>query len=135
MCYHDKIVYCSINLLLSGTYKPGVRTKKTFVLFPYLARTCKTVHTVNKYNHFRHRVGGVLSFFSSRRNWDSSNPSPAGECAPSPPPPPPRFWREGVRHVTGNDQDYLRESPERLFRYLRFYKRATVGVRATYATR
>jgi hypothetical protein len=24
----------------------------------------------------------VLSFFSSRRNWDSPNPSPAGECAP-----------------------------------------------------
>ena len=41
----------------------------------------------------------------------------------------------GVRQVTGNDQDYLRESPEWLFRYLRFSKRATVGVRATYATR
>jgi hypothetical protein len=40
-----------------------------------------------------------------------------------------------VRHVTGNDQDYLGESPEWLFRYLRFSKRATVGVRATYATR
>ncbi len=35
----------------------------------------------------------------------------------------------------GQDQDYLGESPERLFRYLRFSKRATVGVRATYATR
>jgi hypothetical protein len=31
-----------------------------------------------------HRVGRVLSFFSSRRNWDSPNPSPAGECAPPP---------------------------------------------------
>ena len=40
-----------------------------------------------------------------------------------------------VRHVTGNDQDYLRKSPKWLFRYLRFSKRATVGVRATYATR
>ncbi len=29
-----------------------------------------------------HRVGRVLRFFSSRRNWDSPNPSPAGECAP-----------------------------------------------------
>ncbi len=37
-----------------------------------------------------HRVGRVLSFFSSRRNWDFPNPSPAGECAP-----PPRFWGEG----------------------------------------
>ncbi len=31
-----------------------------------------------------HRVGRVLSFFSSRRNWDSPNPSPAGECDPPP---------------------------------------------------
>jgi hypothetical protein len=29
-----------------------------------------------------HRVGRVLS----RRNWDSPNPSPAGECPPPPPP-------------------------------------------------
>ncbi len=29
-------------------------------------------------------VGRVLSFFSSGRNWDSPNPSPAGECAPHP---------------------------------------------------
>ncbi len=29
-----------------------------------------------------HRVGRLLSFFSSRRNWDSPTPSPAGECAP-----------------------------------------------------
>jgi hypothetical protein len=29
-----------------------------------------------------HRVGRVLSFFSSRWSWDSPNPSPAGECAP-----------------------------------------------------
>jgi hypothetical protein len=31
-----------------------------------------------------HRVGRVLSFFSSRRNWDSPNPSSAGECDPPP---------------------------------------------------
>ncbi len=30
-----------------------------------------------------HRVVRELSFFSSRRNWDSPNPSPAGECAPT----------------------------------------------------
>jgi hypothetical protein len=29
----------------------------------------------------KHRVGRELSFFSSRRNWDSPNPSPAGERA------------------------------------------------------
>jgi hypothetical protein len=33
-----------------------------------------------------HRVGRLLSFFSSRRNWDSPNPSPSGECAPPPSP-------------------------------------------------
>ncbi len=34
----------------------------------------------------RHRVGRVLSFFSSGRNWDSPNPSPAADCAlPLPP--------------------------------------------------
>ncbi len=26
----------------------------------------------------------MLSFFSSRRNWDSPNPLPAGECGPPP---------------------------------------------------
>ena len=31
-----------------------------------------------------HRVGRLLSIFSSRRNWDSPNPSPAGECVPPP---------------------------------------------------
>jgi hypothetical protein len=31
-----------------------------------------------------HRIGRVLSFFSSRLNWDSPNLSPAGECAPCP---------------------------------------------------
>ncbi len=30
----------------------------------------------------KHRAGRVLSFFSSRRNWDSPNPSSAGECVP-----------------------------------------------------
>jgi hypothetical protein len=31
-----------------------------------------------------HRAGRVLSFFSSRRNWDCPNPSPAGEFARPP---------------------------------------------------
>jgi hypothetical protein len=31
-----------------------------------------------------HRVGRVLSFFSSRRNWDYPNPLLASECAPPP---------------------------------------------------
>jgi hypothetical protein len=31
-----------------------------------------------------HRVGRVLSFFSSRRNWNSPTPLTAGDCAPDP---------------------------------------------------
>jgi hypothetical protein len=34
------------------------------------------------HNTASHRVGRVLSFISSRRNWDSPHPSPAGECGP-----------------------------------------------------
>ncbi len=43
------------------------------VLLLQLARVCPD-----------HRVGRVLSFYSSRRNWDSPDPSPAGEYAPPP---------------------------------------------------
>jgi hypothetical protein len=43
-----------------------------------------------------HRVGRVLSFFSSRQNWDSPNPSPAGECAL-----PPRFGSGGRGTLPG----------------------------------
>jgi hypothetical protein len=39
-----------------------------------------------------HRVGRVISFFSSRRNWDSPNPSPAGKIAP--------LWFRGEGHST-----------------------------------
>jgi hypothetical protein len=35
-------------------------------------------------NHRVDRVPVLLSFFSSRRNWDSPNSSPAGECATPP---------------------------------------------------
>jgi hypothetical protein len=38
----------------------------------------------NKNSRRNHRDGRVLSVFSSRRNWDSPTPSPAGECAQSP---------------------------------------------------
>jgi hypothetical protein len=47
---------------------------------------------VHKYSTFKwpfcdlldHKVGRVIIFFTSRRNWDSPNPSPVGECAPPP---------------------------------------------------
>jgi hypothetical protein len=40
-----------------------------------------------------HRVGRVLSFISSRRNWDFPNPSPAVECVP-----PPGYAGRGTAH-------------------------------------
>jgi hypothetical protein len=33
---------------------------------------------------YKHKVGRVLIFFSSRRNWYYPTPSAAGECAPPP---------------------------------------------------
>ncbi len=43
------------------------------------------------FSHLHHRVGRVLSFLSSRWNWDSPTSSPAGECAP-----PFGFWGRGA---------------------------------------
>ncbi len=42
-----------------------------------------------------HRVGRVLSLFSSRWNWDSPNPSPAREWAP------PNLWFRGRGTLAG----------------------------------
>jgi hypothetical protein len=36
----------------------------------------------DKFNGIAYRVDWVQRFYSSRRNWDSSSPSPAGECVP-----------------------------------------------------
>jgi hypothetical protein len=44
-----------------------------------------------------HRVGRVLSFFSSRRHWDSPTPSPAGEYAPS------FVFRGGAHSLAGEE--------------------------------
>ncbi len=45
------------------------------------------------------------------------------------------YTHKVFRTWLGQDQDYLGESPEWLFRYLLLLKRATVGVPAPYATR
>ncbi len=50
---------------------------------------CKGENTVLRAYH---RVDRVLSFFSSRRNWNSTTPSTSGECAP-----PPWFRGRGMR--------------------------------------
>ncbi len=42
------------------------------------------VYTNVGYYRYEHRVGRVLSFSSSRWNWESPNPSPAREYAPPP---------------------------------------------------
>ncbi len=44
--------------------------------------TCQNFEILCTCMDAAHIVGRVLSFFSSRRNWDSPNPSPAGEFAP-----------------------------------------------------
>ncbi len=67
----------------------------------YMVRSCVAVSCSVEYEmrmlplfktleRFAHRVGGVISFFSSRRNWDSPTPHPQARV-----PPPPRFWGEG----------------------------------------
>jgi hypothetical protein len=43
---------------------------------------CRTFGALHKVGE-GHRGGRVLSFFSSRRNWDYPNPPPVGECAPT----------------------------------------------------
>ncbi len=47
-------------------------------------------------------VGRVLSFFSNRQNWDSPNPSPAGECALP-------LWIRGEGHTRWRERGW--ESP------------------------
>jgi hypothetical protein len=47
-------------------------------------------------------VDRVLSFFSSRQNWESSSPSPEGECAPS-------LWIRGEGHTRWRERGW--ESP------------------------
>jgi hypothetical protein len=44
-----------------------------------------------------HRVGTRLSFSSSRRNWDSHNPSPVGKCAPP-------LWYTGGRGTLAGER-------------------------------
>jgi hypothetical protein len=45
-----------------------------------------------------HRVGRVLSFFSSRQNWESPTPLAAGECLPPP------FGPEGRAHSLAGEE-------------------------------
>jgi hypothetical protein len=52
--------------------------------YTYTVRSLFSVH-ISPTKTSNHRVGRVLSFFFSRRNWDSPTLSPAGECAPPPP--------------------------------------------------
>jgi len=76
-------------------------------------------------------------FLMNCNDVEGSDPSPlvklktqtlsTGEAAPTGSVPHSEPIVSTVRHVTGNDQE--------LYRNLRFSKRATVGVRATYATR
>ncbi len=48
--------------------------------------------------YHQHRVGRVLSFFSSRPNWDSLSPLAAGECDP------PTFGKGGRAHSLAGEE-------------------------------
>jgi hypothetical protein len=47
---------------------------------PSKSRRCKYRDILSLLIGAHHRIDRVLSFFSSRWNWDSPTPSPAGEC-------------------------------------------------------
>jgi hypothetical protein len=55
-----------------------------------------------------HRADRVLSFFSSRPNWDTPIPSPAGECVP------PFFGSGGRTHSLGREEvgSIVRKTPD-----------------------
>ncbi len=72
----------------SGLYYQRNFASETYIPIFYIEEKSRDL--------FHHRIVRVLSFFSSRRNWDSPNPSPAGECAPPPPP-----WFRGEGHTRG----------------------------------
>ncbi len=64
-----------VDMLIGG--QGQVRRSRHY--FTFLGKVQSSGHYTVK-----HRVGRVLSFFSSSRNWDSPNPSPAGKGAPPP---------------------------------------------------
>ncbi len=66
---------------LLGQSNKCIRSRSSLLLY-YVGKIARSAIVVR----ISHRVGRVLSFLSSRRNWDFPNSSPAGECAP------PRFW-------------------------------------------
>ncbi len=65
----------------------------------------------------------MLSFFSSRRNWDSPNPSPEGECAPS-------LWFRGEGHTRWRERGWGSPNSDEgthiviLFKYMYFVLRS-----------
>jgi hypothetical protein len=99
MLFCCRLIWLQPSLLLSAVTAPSLTPVLVFLLtveqlfwhcLPMEAdgeevepnmMTAKTLGFHYVYSIF-HRVGRVVSFFSSRRNWDSPNPSPAGECAP-----------------------------------------------------
>ncbi len=68
---------------VQGLYIINRDTGEIFTNAPLTGKGRREPYVVSV--RYKHRVGRVLSFFSSRRNWDSNDPSPAGECAPPPP--------------------------------------------------
>jgi hypothetical protein len=71
-----------VNILEDARHCSVLYIRKYFVLLSYRLTVVAHLHlgvcTVYFMNHAGHSVCRVLSFFSSRRNWVSPNPSPAG---------------------------------------------------------
>jgi hypothetical protein len=84
-----------------NTTNLGIRWPFHFpaLLFPPLSWNSRRLYSVymegGERQRWVHRVGRVLSFFSTRWNWDSPTPLAAGECAP----PPPTLWSGGGGHT------------------------------------
>jgi len=77
------------DFLLSGLEEDGTVPPLQYEQVSFHPWNKKT----NKFFRKMHCVGRVLSFFSSRRNWDSPNPSPPTASMPFPPGPVWGGWR------------------------------------------
>jgi hypothetical protein len=109
-------VYDFFTLLAKGGEGGGVSTPCSAHLEPSQGhRSLLRQHTRLLLRHLLcgmqyvpdHREGRVLSFFSSRRNWDSPNPSPEGRVFPPPP------WFRGEEHTRLRERGWVVPIPTR----------------------
>jgi len=92
-CLFFPFYYLSLETFILVFYRIWLFIAYTFLLLLFVRNLLSnwlfcyyvTFCILAKYSvHQDHRVGRVLSLFSSRWNWDSPNPSPARVCPPPP---------------------------------------------------